>query len=83
MFLVCLLMTCFISCRTTQTKVEYKVPEIVFPDFPVLGEYEIIENEKVVTDSNFFRQLLTFKIMYEEAVADYEYEKNRVEGETK
>lgn len=76
-------MTCFISCRTIQTKVEYKVPEIVFPDFPVLGEYEIIENEKVVTDSNFFRQLLTFKIMYAEAVSDYEYEKNRVEGETK
>lgn len=76
-------MTCFISCKTVETKVEYKVPEIVFPDFPVLGEYKIMDDGWVLTEGNFFRQLLTFKIMYDETVADYEYEKNRVEGETK
>lgn len=75
-------MTCFISCRTIQTKVEYKVPEIVFPDFPVMGEYELKEG-KVITDEEFFRKLLAFKMMYAEAVADYEYEKNRAEGEVK
>jgi len=55
----------------------------VFPDFPVLGKYELTEDGKVTTDEDFFRKLLAFKIMYAEAVADYEYEKNRVEGETK
>ena len=54
------------------------VPEIDFPEFPILGEYER-QNGKVTTDENFFRQLLIFRETYENAVEKYNEKKNRLE----
>lgn len=73
-------MTFFMSCKTTEiTKIEYKVPEIEFPDFPKLEDYEITPDDKVITDSGFFRKLLTFRTLYYECVNDYNSEKEKKE----
>ena len=60
------------SCKTTKVVTEYKyyVPEIVFPIFPKLGEFEKINN-KVEIDEDYFRQLLKFKESYKSSVSEY------------
>lgn len=75
----CLFLIFFVSCKTTEIRVEYKVPEIDFPEFPKLGEYEITTDDKVITDSSFFRKLLTFRTLYYECIKDYNSEKEGVE----
>lgn len=71
------------SCKTNKvvTEYEYHVPEIVFPAFPKLGEFEI-KGDKVEVDENYFRQLLKFRETYKSVVLEYE-EKRRLylEGE--
>lgn len=54
---VCLLTMCFASCKT----VEYVKPVLVWPEFPPLGEYEILEDGSVVTDGEYFRSLLIYR----------------------
>lgn len=72
-FLVCPLMMFLNSCNTTKVieKPVYFVPEIDFPVFPELGEYEKLENGKISTDEDFFRKLLTFRTVYNDAVEKY------------
>ena len=55
----------FISCKTTKVveKTIIYIPEINWPEFPELGEYEV-NNGKVTTDENYFRRLLMFREMY-------------------
>lgn len=75
----------FISCKTLKVveKDVYVVPNLDFPEFPALEHYEKLEDGKVVTDENFFRRLLIFKISYFELIMEYEEKKNKLEGETK
>jgi hypothetical protein len=63
------------------------VPELDFPTFPKLGEYEITEDgQKVEVDEIYFRKLLIFRIEYNSLVSEYKdkkelYEKGEKENE--
>lgn len=55
---VCLLTMSCVSCRTT----EYVVPEITFPEFPIVDTYSISDDGTQVTvDAEFMRELLIYK----------------------
>lgn len=74
-------MMSFVSCQTTKQKeveVEVYVPEIEFPEFPFIGNYEITENGILVEES-YFRELLIFKISYEECLSEYEEKKQTLQ----
>lgn len=80
-FLVCLLVTFFTSCKTTErTKTVYYVPEINSPAFPELGEYEILPDGRVATDERFFRELLIFRTLYLEEIEKYNEKKMELEA---
>lgn len=81
MFLVCLLMMFFTSCKTVKVveKDVYVVPNLDFPEFPALEHYEKLEGGKVATDENFFRRLLIFKTSYSELIMEYNEKKNKLE----
>lgn len=69
----------FISCKTTTVeKTVYYIPEINWPVFPELGEYET-KDGKVITDENYFRQLLIFRTMYLDEKSKYEEKKKLLE----
>lgn len=74
-------MMCFISCKTTEVieKNVYYVPEVNWPTFPNLENYERSDNGKVTTDEKYFRKLLMFKTQYVDAVERYNENKERME----
>lgn len=57
-----------VSCRTTVEYIEkpvYYVPELNFPEFPVVSDYDISEDgEKVTVESDYFRKILIFRTQY-------------------
>ena len=70
----------FISCRTT-TKTVYRVIDIDFPEFPVLGDCEVLEGNRVATDEEYFRKLLIFRTLYIDEINKYNEKKKLIEGE--
>lgn len=70
----------FISCRTT-TRTVYRVIDIDFPEFPVLGDYEVLEGNRVATDEEYFRKLLIFRTLYINEQEKYNEKKKLIEGE--
>lgn len=69
-----------LSCKTTkEIQIKYYVPEIDFPEFPKLPDYEIAENGILVKDENYFRQLLIFKESYKSEVNKYNEIKMKLE----
>ena len=69
------------SCKTTRVveKTIVYVPEIDFPDFPELGEYELIDG-KVMTDEDYFRKLLIFRTQYFNEIDKYNEMKRELEN---
>ena len=68
-----------VSCKTTTVeKTIYYIPEIDFPEFPELGEYEV-KDGKVTTDEEYFRKLLIFRTMYFDEISKYEEKRKLVE----
>lgn len=55
------------------------IPEIDFPKFPELGEYEIMDG-KVVTDGDYFRNLLIFRTQYFNEIDKYNEKKRELEN---
>lgn len=70
----------FISCRTT-TRTVYRVIDIDFPEFPVLGDCEVLEGNRVATDEEYFRKLLIFRTLYIDEINKYNEKKKLIEGE--
>ena len=54
------------------------MPEIDWPEFPKLPEYER-ENGKVTTDEEFFRRLLIFRELYKNERNKYNEKKMKLE----
>ena len=79
-FLVCLLMMSLLSCKTTKVETRYVMPEIDWPEFPKLPDYEA-KNGKVTTDEEFFRRLLVFKELYKNERNKYNEKKEKLEAE--
>lgn len=71
-----------VNCKTTKVETVTYIPEIDFPEFPTLGEYEITEDGKIKTDERYFRDLLIFKTEYEEMISEYN-EKKELMGDKK
>jgi hypothetical protein len=69
------------SCRTTRTveKTIYYIPQVDWPEFPELGEYEKIEDGRIATDEDYFRKLLVFKKIYESERDKYNKKKMKLE----
>jgi len=69
-----------VSCKTTkEIQIKYYVPEIDFPEFPKLPDYEIIENGILIKDENYFRRLLIFKELYISEIDKYNEKKMKLE----
>lgn len=69
-----------VSCKTTkEIQIKYYVPEIDFPEFPKLPDYEITEKGILVKDENYFRQLLIFKESYKSEINKYNEIKMKLE----
>ena len=70
-----------ISCKTTTVieKTIYKCPEINWPEFPELGEYQKTEDGKIATDEEYFRRLLVFRTFYFDERDKYEEKKQLIE----
>ena len=71
-----------VSCKTTKVieKEVYYIPEIDFPEFPKLGNYEKTGDGKIIVDENYFRQLLIFKTQYREMISEYNDKKEVYEN---
>lgn len=70
-----------LSCSTTkEIKTVYYVPDLYFPDFPKLPDYEINDKDEVTVDGEFFRQLLIFKTQYKSTKNEYEKIKKIYDG---
>lgn len=70
----------FISCKTTkEIVIEYQIPEIDWPEFPNLPEYEKY-NGKVTTDEEYFRKLLIFRELYKNERDKYNEKKMKLEA---
>ena len=71
-----------VSCKTTKVieKEVYYIPEIDFPEFPKLGDYEKTSDGKIIVHENYFRQLLIFRTQYKEMISEYLEKKNKLEG---
>lgn len=71
-----------VSCKTTKVieKEVYYIPEIDFPEFPKLGDYEKTGGGKIIVDENYFRQLLIFKTQYREMISEYNDKKEVYEN---
>ena len=68
------------SCVTKKVETEVYMPEIDFPDFPLMDGYQILEDGRVAIDANYFRKLLIFKTEYEDLILEYQEKKNIKEG---
>ena len=67
------------SCKTTTVeKTVYYIPEVDWPEFPELGEYET-KDGKVTTDEDYFRKLLIFRTMYLDEQFKYEEKRKLLE----
>lgn len=73
-------MTFFNSCKTTKVEIQYVevMPEINWPEFPKLPEYEK-KNGKVTTDEDYFRKLLIFREIYKSERDKYNEKKMKLE----
>lgn len=69
------------SCQTTKTEYIEKpfIPEITFPVFPVLTEYER-KDGKVIVSEDWIVRLAEYKIYIEETKKDYNDLKALYEG---
>ena len=73
----------FMNCKTTEVeKINYYVPEISFPEFPELEDYEILEDGRIATTEKFFRELLIFRTLYYDEIEKYNERKNMVKEES-
>lgn len=75
-------MTCFSNCKSNKVvneKIIYYVPDVDWPDFPKLDDYEINEDGKITTDENYFRKILVFRAQYEDALDIYNDKKEKME----
>ena len=54
------------------------IPEIDWPEFPELDEYEASDG-KVTTDEDYFRRLLVFREMYFNEQNKYKEKKEKLE----
>lgn len=54
------------------------MPEVDWPEFPELGEYET-KDGMVTTDEDYFRKLLIFRTMYLDEKSKYEEKKKLLE----
>ncbi len=54
------------------------MPEVDWPEFPDLGEYET-KDGKVTTDEDYFRKLLIFRTMYLDEQSKYEEKRKLLE----
>ena len=70
-----------ISCKTTTVieKTIYKCPDINWPEFPEVGEYEKTNNGKIAIDEDYFRRLLVFRTFYFDEKDKYEEKKQLIE----
>ena len=70
-----------ISCKTTTVieKTIYKCPDINWPEFPEVGEYEKTNNGKIAVDEDYFRRLLVFRTFYFDERDEYEEKKQLIE----
>lgn len=70
-----------ISCKSTkEIVIEYRIPEINWPDFPKVGDYEK-KDGKIIIDEDYFRQLLIFKEEYKTERNKYNEKKEKLEAE--
>ena len=70
-----------ISCKSTkEIVIEYRIPEINWPDFPKVGDYEK-KDGKILVDEDYFRQLLIFKEEYKTERNKYNEKKEKLEAE--
>lgn len=67
-----------ISCKTTKTEDEFYFPEINFPDFPVLNEYEITDDGKVCVSADYFFSLFLFRELYFSEIDKYNEKINKI-----
>lgn len=70
-----------ISCKTIKVieKEIYYVPEVNFPTFPKLPDYEMTEEGIIIKDENYFRELLKFKAEYKDMIERYNEKKEELE----
>lgn len=69
-----------VSCKTIkEIQIKYYVPEIDFPEFPKLPDYEVTENGILIKDENYFRELLSFKESYKSEIDKYNEKKMKLE----
>lgn len=70
-----------ISCKTTTVieKTIYKCPDINWPEFPEVGEYEKTNNGKIAVNEDYFRRLLVFRTFYFDERDKYEEKKQLIE----
>ena len=70
-----------ISCKTTTVieKTIYKCPDISWPEFPEVDEYEKTNNGKIAVDEDYFRRLLVFRTFYFDERDKYEENKQLIE----
>ena len=70
-----------ISCKTTTVieKTIYKCPDINWPEFPEVGEYEKTNNGKIAIDEDYFKRLLVFRTFYFNERDKYEEKKQLIE----
>ena len=71
-------MTCLLSCKTTKVEIQYVVPDINWPEFPKIPDYEV-KNGKVTTDEEYFRKLLIFREIYKSERDKYNEKKMKLE----
>lgn len=70
-----------LSCNTTKViekRITY-IPDVDWPEFPKLPEYEKLADGKIATDEEFFRRLLIFKTEYKEEILKYNEIKMKLE----
>lgn len=60
-------------------KTIYKCPDINWPEFPEVGEYEKTNNRKIAIDEDYFRRLLVFRTFYFDERDKYEEKKKLIE----
>jgi hypothetical protein len=70
------------SCRTTKVveKTIYYIPQVDWPKFPKLPDYEITDNGILIKDESYFRQLLVFKTEYQNEINKYNERIEKIGG---
>lgn len=71
----------YISCNSSKIveKTIHYVPDVDFPEVPKLGDYEILKDGRIATDESFFRNFLSFRALYSDALLKYEDKKKLYE----